>query len=299
MDLDFQNKIGLGTVQFGLDYGISNAGGMTPISQVSEILKFAAKSGVNLIDTAPSYGQSEAVIGRSMQISHTYKIVTKINPLSRVVVDSETLSNIEHDFYSSLVRLKTDNIYGLLFHNANDLRKKGIDKVFNFLLSLKQQGLIKKIGISIYDEDQIDYVLARFKIDLIQVPINLFDQRLHRSGVLKKLFDKNIEVHARSTFMQGLMFMDAEDIPSNLSLFKPKVERLQKFAYDTQQTIPQIALSYLVCQSEINNVLIGCNSLQQLKQIMNCCKKIRNVPNKFLHELSVGDSNLLNPTNWA
>lgn len=297
--MEFRNKIGLGAVQFGLDYGISNPQGMTPISQVSSIMKFALKSGINLIDTAPSYGESEVVIGKTKSITDTYKIVTKINPISEIVICDATLAKIEHDFYTSLVRLKAKNIYGLLFHDANDLRKKGIDKVFNFLLDLKKQKLISKIGISIYDESQINFALTRFQIDLVQLPINVFDQRLHRSGILNKLFDENIEVHARSAFMQGLMFMDVKDVPSKLSLFKPKIRKLRKFSHETGQTIPQIALSYLLRLSEINYVLVGCNSSRQLKEIINCSDNTRYLPDDFLGEISINDTELLNPSKWA
>ena len=296
--VDLRHKIGLGTVQFGLDYGISNSVGMTPISQVKKILRYASGSGVNLIDTAPSYGQSEATIGQCLKVAHNYKIVTKINPLNQIVIDNEVVTKIGNDFYKSLTRLQVKSIYGLLFHNTDDLRKEGIDKVFEFLHTLKQQKYIEKIGVSVYEEDQIRYVLDRFELDLIQVPINIFDQRLHRSGVLKTLSELKVEIHSRSAFMQGIMFMDPKEIPNDLKVFKPKVERLNEFALDSQQTIAQIALNYLICQPEINNVLIGCNNLQQLKQIMECCKSVRNLPNNLLNELSIRESKMLNPTNW-
>src|SRR5205085_51237 len=164
-------KLGLGTVQFGLDYGISNATGRPAEAEVQTILSGAAAAGVRILDTATAYGESEAVLGRLTRPDDEFRIVTKIPRVTSIEAIADT-------FAQSLQRLQRSSVYGLLLHDADDLLSAHGDRVFAQLRKLQQEGRTQKIGVSTYTPEQVDSLLPRYEFDLIQVPLNLFDQRL-------------------------------------------------------------------------------------------------------------------------
>ena len=189
-------KLGLGTVQFGLDYGLRNSDGQVPLKEVQKILSYAKSKDIRTIDTASEYGESEKILGKIGV--KDYEVITKTKKLI------SSTDNVVDYFYKSLDNLMLDRIDGLLIHDFNDVGNKNFEDLFKHLKYLQQQGLFGKIGFSIYNEKQVDYLLENFDFDLIQVPINVFDTRLLSGGQLSKLQNRDIEVHARSIFLQGL-----------------------------------------------------------------------------------------------
>ena len=170
-------KLGIGSVQFGLDYGISNRSGATPPSDVQLILDRAGAAGVRIIDTAPLYGTAEEVLGKCLPHSHRFDIVTK-TPSFTDIPESARVGHLKRVFERSLTRLGTNRVYGLLMHHADDLLKPGGEALYEAMTALKHAGKVARIGASIYEPEQVDRLLERFAIDLIQVPVNVLDQRL-------------------------------------------------------------------------------------------------------------------------
>ena len=207
------NKLALGTVQFGMKYGIANDSNTFPQSEIKEILKLAALKNINTIDTAISYGSSEKNLGKEKL--DTFNVITKLKSLPN---NKRNISLwVEKEINSSLKRLNQKKVYGLLLHNTMDLIGVNGNKIYDALLELKEKNLISKIGISIYSPDELDIIISKFKIDIVQSPFNVFDTRLQDSGWMKELYDMNIEIHTRSTFLQGLLLMHEEKIPSKFS----------------------------------------------------------------------------------
>ncbi|WP_239618839.1 aldo/keto reductase [Cohnella mopanensis] len=288
-------KLGLGTVQFGMNYGVSNTGGQTSLDEAKEILGLAEESGVTAIDTAAMYGESEQVLGRLLSKRHTFRITTKLPGLSpnRTSFDANEVVRL---LMESLNRLGQQNVYGLLLHRADELLSPYGDEIMRGLQKCKRMGLAMKVGISAYAEDPLDELISRYPIDLIQVPVNLFDQRLVRNGFLSRCRSLGMEIQARSVFLQGLLCMEPNAIPA---YFQPHVGKLLSFQqYITEQGINPIeaALAFVDGLPEIDAFVCGVNRSEQLRQLIACAAN-RSKGLDFSQFAST-DSTLLNPSLW-
>ena len=287
-------KLGLGTVQFGLKYGVSNQSGRTPPDEVRRILSFAASVGVEVLDTAPAYGESEEVLGEFSSLASRFRIVTKTR--SSVRLDA---GDVTTDITSSLNRLKASRIYGLLVHTPKSLSGENGRRIFEELQALKTKGLVSKIGVSVYDSADIDEILSVHQPDIVQVPINVFDQRLLKSGHLRELRQRNIEIHARSVFLQGLLLMTPESLPSHLSSVRPHLEMYRNNIAALGMSPVGAAIRFAIEQPEIDIVLCGVNNLAQLKDIhqeadCHCLKSAID-----WSQFSFAQETILNPSLWA
>ena len=193
----------LGTVQFGMKYGISNEEDETSVEEINSILNICKKFEIDTIDTAIDYGNSEIKLG--MAGVKDFKVVTKIPSIDPKVDDVSYL--IKNSIMDSLEKLKLNSIYGLLLHKSSDLKSIKNREIINSLNNLKQEGIVKKIGCSIYSPDELDFIVNSLDVDIIQAPLNLFDRRLIDSGWLSKLKSYGVEIHTRSIFLQGLLLM--------------------------------------------------------------------------------------------
>ena len=284
-------KLALGTVQFGIDYGISNTQGQIEANEAKKIMDLAYQSGIKSIDTATSYGNSEETLG-DIGVSE-FQVTTKLP--SNLMKSKEIHNLLSKEVDSSLKRLKQDSIYGLLAHDATDLITDKSDNIFNALLAMKESKKVSKIGISAYSPDQIIQVVEKYDIDLVQAPLNIFDRRLVESGCLEYLNKRNIEVHTRSCFLQGLLLMSSDEIPSQFSNWK-NLFREWHYWLNINNICPlQACLSYSLSIEGIHRVVIGIDSIKQLQEIikkkdlLDAC----NIPN-----ISSNDENLINPINW-
>ena len=281
-------KLALGTVQFGIDYGVANTKGQVQIEEVHAILNYAQKNGVNTLDTASSYGNSEEVLGKF--VVNDFKIITKTTSIKKGV------NEVVRNFHQSLKNLKQQKVCGLLIHDINEIEHKRFDALFIELARLKQQGLVKKIGASVYNSQQIDYLLDNFSIDLIQLPINILDQRLISNDSLIKLKKHNVEIHARSAFLQGLLLMSTDTIPSWFNPIKDTLKLFHKEAKKQNLTKLQLALGFVQSLTEIDKVVVGVDSLQQLREIIDASSVKVNTAE--LSNIAINNSIFLNPSNW-
>jgi aryl-alcohol dehydrogenase-like predicted oxidoreductase len=239
------NRIGLGTVQFGLDYGVSNKQGQTHINEVRKIIETAKLKGLDLIDTASAYGNAEEVLGQ-FDLS-VFKVVSKFMPSENVSLDTQLLE--------SLKKLKIDKLYGYLAHRPLSLLK---NNSWEALKDLKAQGLVEKIGYSLNEPSELDALLnMSYFPDIIQVPFNYLDNRFVKH--MMELKDKGCEIHTRSTFLQGLFFMNPDNLISFFDEVKPLVRKLQK-QYDSLQ---DNLLNYVLNKEFIDKVIIGVENNKQ------------------------------------
>ncbi|WP_392534973.1 aldo/keto reductase [Nostoc sp. C117] len=291
-------KLGIGTAQFGLDYGLSNNFGKTPSTEVSKILNLATLNGIHAIDTAYIYGKSEDVLGEILSEQHNFDIITKTPQFSKATLSRDDSEFLENTFYNSLSRLRQSGIYALLVHNPNDLLVKNSHFLMEKMLFLKSQGLIKKIGVSVYTSEQIDCILSKYSIDIIQVPINVLDQRLLLSGHLSKLKTLGIEIHARSIFLQGLLLMSREDIPSYFDSIKGHLNEYHNFIKNQGFSSLEAALSFMFSIDEIDICICGVNNYQHLDEILAAMNKVELKFGKALARFSISDKSILNPSDW-
>ena len=287
------SKIALGTVQFGIDYGINSENGQIRPEEVRGILNYAYSQNIDLLDTAPAYGSSEKVLGEANV--QNFKVVTKTRHFDNAEISNDDIDLLKKDFSCSLVDLRQESFYGVLVHDANDLLKPGSKKLFDQLESLKQAEKIKKIGVSIYDNKQLQSILENFDIDIVQLPFNILDKRLIDSGMLVKLQNRGIEVHARSVFLQGLLLMSNQDRPRKFHRWNALWKTWHEWLNDNQITALEAAIRHAVSMPEISKVLVGVDTKDQLKEIIIASDGlVLNIP----PELYTNDVNLLNPTNW-
>lgn len=290
-------KLGLGTVQFGLDYGISNKHGMPPTNQVKEILAHAHESGIRVLDTAMLYGKSEEVLGVSLSPSHSFDIVTKTLQFKKPQINQNDAKKLTEAFEVSLTKLGKKSVYGLLIHHADDLLAKGGEYLMEAMLSLKASGAVKKIGVSVYDSNQIEQILERYSVDLVQLPINVFDQRLLMNGNLKALKNAGIEIHARSIFLQGLLLMPVEQMPDFFSPIKSLATSYNKFLSSHDITPLQGALSFAQQCEEIDSVILGVSSIDELTEIIAAWNSAPELNIDFSH-YACADTRMINPAQW-
>ena len=170
-------KLALGSVQWGLEYGISNLNGKSSPEEVREILTLANKYEINLIDTAPVYGEAEQIIG-SIEISKEFLLISKSKKICQPVIDTNLISSINETLLLTLNKMRVRSLYGFLIHNPSDFFLPGSELLVEYINLLKAEGLVEKIGVSVYDYKQIENILTFFVPDIIQLPINVFDQRL-------------------------------------------------------------------------------------------------------------------------
>lgn len=248
--MKWQNKIGLGSVQFGLPYGISNQNGQTPIEEVSKIFDLAYANGIRIIDTASGYGTSESVIGKLD--NNRFSIVSKFGP-------SSSVEDVRQQLKNSLSALNAKSLYGYLAHRPLDLLKNPI--VWQELQKLKAEKKISKIGFSLNSTDEYQKLKsAGMKPDLVQVPFNYFDTRFRE--VLTELKTNGCEVHTRSTFLQGLFFTDTKKLSPFFDELKPNLQYLHK-TYNNK--LEGALLSYVLKQDFIDVVIMGVENAAQLE----------------------------------
>ena len=284
-------KLGIGTAQFGMCYGATNNHGQCTHSDIQQILQLAQRAGIDTIDTAAAYGASEQVLGNVLveQLTPAFRIVTKLPASSQA-------SAIKHGVQQSLVRLHQDHLYGLLTHQASMLLGEGGEAVWHVLVQLKEAGMVKKIGASVYTGAEIEQLLEKYPLDLIQLPINLFDQRLVHNGLLQQLKRAGVEIHARSVFLQGIILSDARQLPQPLSSLREKLTLLQAFCHKQAITPLQAALAYVWHMPAIDRLIIGASSPMDFSNVL---KAVQVLPTGLdFSPFMVDDNKLLNPSYW-
>lgn len=287
------NKLAIGTVQFGLDYGVSNSLGKINKSEVCKIVDFAHQAGIDTYDTAPSYGNSEQVLGEVLGGKDC--IITKTPSLPSADTGN-IISYLDASYESSLKNLKQNCVHGLLVHNADDLLRAGGNKIYEWLSNKKINSQVSKIGVSIYSADQLDKILELYSIDLVQLPLNILDQRLIHSGHLAKLKDLGIEVHVRSVFLQGLLLMNQDEIPEYFAKYKKLLFLFHKEC-EMQNVSPiELSLRFVMSLDNVDKVIVGVNSRSQLAEIVES-SNTQLFGKDFLH-LSTSDLGLVNPSLW-
>lgn len=276
--MNLKSKIGLGTVQFGIEYGISNENGKTSSEEVTKILTYAQAEGIDTIDTASAYGDAEKVLGGN-DLSG-FRIISKFMPPQK----DETISSQLHQ---SLERLKQKNLYGYLAHRPLNVLEN--PALWKELQNLKKEDLVKKIGFSFNEPSELSKILqAGFIPDLIQIPFNYFDQRFKQQ--ITSLKDQGCEIHTRSTFLQGLFFVNPGKMNSFFDEVKPIIKNLQ----NTVKNLSGSLLRFAAEQPFIDKVILGVENSTQLKTNLDTLETAKQLP---ALEKKISD-NILIPSGW-
>jgi len=277
------SKLAIGSAQFGMDYGIANQIGRVNPKNVQDILNYANTHSISSIDTAQLYGDSEKVLG-NFNLSN-FAVGTKIPEIDFSIKNHAVLL-IER----SLKNLSVEILDYVLLHQPNQLLSNKSSLLYSQLEYAKKTKLCSKIGVSVYSPEELDQILERFEIDIVQLPFNILDGRWF--DVIEKAKRFHIEIHARSIFLQGLLFM--REKPSFFNSWKTVWSALDKQVLGSHMEVWEHALNYCLHKLEIDKVIVGVDSISQLRQIVQASRETY----FQLDFEQITDSKLLNPMNW-
>ncbi|MFL2597109.1 MAG: aldo/keto reductase [Flavobacteriaceae bacterium] len=280
-------KLALGTVQWGLNYGITNTSGIPSDEELNAIFSIAEKKNIDLFDTAIQYGNAEKRLGKFLMKEN--KIITKVGYFKKG-------NNLNAQIANSFKNLKRKNIYGCLFHNSNELIEN--KNLWEDLKKYKLNGKIKKIGYSLYEPSTLLKLLeAKLIPDIVQIPYNILDRKFEPYfGLLK---DNNIEIHIRSVFLQGLFFKSVDELNSKFKDLISPFNELKEIQAKAKLEILSLALSFVIQNRSIDYVILGVEKAKQLKQIITASKK--KLPEKIIKQIKsikLENQAILNPVNW-
>lgn len=263
------SKLTLGTAQLGFQYGVANRTGKPDHETARKILGIAVTNGINCLDTAHAYGDSEIVIGSFLSscqsVSNPPVIVSKLAPIE--VTGEITFDNVWQKVHSqieeSLKRLQLKKIPIYLLHSAADIHAyNGL--VIESLLRLREQGIVGHLGASVYSPEEAQMVLEVEEMKAIQVPINIFDHRIIDSGILKQLYEKKVIVFARSLFLQGLFFINPDNLPARMEFIRKPLLKLNQFCSKHGIGISEMAVSFVRDLPEVTSIVIGAETPEQV-----------------------------------
>jgi aryl-alcohol dehydrogenase-like predicted oxidoreductase len=285
-------KLALGTVQFGLHYGIANLSGQVSREQASEVMSLARLHGIKDLDTAIAYGDAEARLG---QIGvQDFKVVTKLPPLPAGVADACVWAKAQ--LAASLQRLGCAGVYGLMLHRSADLIGPQGPALVQALEAMQAEGLVQKLGISIYAPSELDAVMPLARWGLVQAPFNLVDRRLQTSGWLRRLKHLGVEVHTRSAFLQGLLLTTVDALPPKFLPWLALWQRWQAWQSATACSALGACLAFAQSFPEVDRVVTGVDCPAHLQGILAALREP--VP-PYWPEIACEDEQLVNPSRWT
>ena len=285
-------KLALGTAQFGLNYGLTNISGMLTNAEIRSILNLAQISGIDTLDTAAAYGNSEQILG-DYGVSN-WKVVTKIpkyniEPTNMHIWISKCVDN-------SIKRLNTDKLYGLLLHDPSVLLKSNGKNIAQVLKDLRSSGRVKNIGFSIYSPEILPSIMSVLRPDIVQVPFNILDQRIVKSGWLNSLTSEGIKVHVRSIFLQGLLLQEPENRPAYFDKWNDTLSKWDFLVKKIDHSRTALCLGFVKQFKQIDRVIVGIDNASHLQQLVKEFSLNIDVNPRYL---SIEDSSLIDPFNWT
>jgi aryl-alcohol dehydrogenase-like predicted oxidoreductase len=283
------NRIVLGGAQLGLPYGILNGGETLSREEVARILNTAVDHGIDSIDTAIAYGQSESIIGETSQ--NRFNIISKLPPLP---VDVSNVSEWVHSqVQGSLSRLKCTSLDALLLHRPQDLTGAQGAELYAAIGSLMAEKMIHRFGVSIYSPNDLDGIIGTFDIHVVQAPLNVFDRRI--LGVTDQLSALNIEVHARSVFLQGVLIANPKDRPQRFEPWSEHFALFDEWVRSSGVSAMACCIGFALQQPGIAKLVIGTTSAESLDEI------VTSIPNSVLEvptHLQSSVEQLIDPRFW-
>jgi aryl-alcohol dehydrogenase-like predicted oxidoreductase len=285
-------KLALGTVQFGLDYGVANASGRVAEQEALAIVLRAQEGGMDTLDTAIAYGSSETVLGQ-LGIEQ-WKTITK---LPAAPDDCDDVGQwVRCQLQQSMARLRVTRLYGVLLHRPCQLLERSTGPaLYAALQEIKAQGRVRKIGVSIYAPIELDALFNAYAFDLVQAPLNILDRRLVDMGWARCLHEMGVEVHVRSAFLQGLLLMPPGQRPASFARWSDIWNTWDTWLDEIGLTPLQACLRYFNNLPEIDRVVVGVDTVAQLNEILGATEgALSNLPE--FHPLQ--DERLINPATW-
>lgn len=289
------SKLSFGTVQLGLDYGISNTEGKPTQNTANEIISYLVEDGINCFDTAVAYGNSEEVLGYALNGKRD------VNLISKVKSDLFT-ANLERTVISSLKRLQSNKLFGLLLHDS-ELLSNWNKEYTKIVTLLQKKGLIDYFGVSIYTLEEFNLAIQNPTIRIIQIPFNLFDQRAVNDEWFKKAKEANKLIFIRSIFLQGLFFMNSSELTGNLVEATSYLEEMHVIRTNLNLSVAEFAMAYVNSVASDAVILFGCDTLEQARENVSSFNNLPTIDNEVLNTINAKFSDIpeyiINPGQWS
>lgn len=282
-------RLSIGGAQFGLDYGVSNTLGKISGAQSARILSAAHAAGVDMIDLAPAYGDAEQMVAQSRPKGVCFRVVSKTK------IGAQSLDEVEAQARRS-ARLAGGRLDTLLVHHASVLRSDQAEPLWSLLGRLKAEGLTDRIGFSAYAEDNPLELALQYRPEVIQAPLSFLDQRLINSGALAACKELGAEIHVRSIYLQGLIFLEPEALPPKLRALGPRLAEIRRTLRDADVAIPRAAVGFALGRPEVDRVIIGVASADELLGAIAAAKA--RPPDLDWASLRLDADWALSPVNW-
>lgn len=287
-------KLALGGAQFGMTYGVANTDGKVSLREASHILHSAYESGVRVVDTAIAYGESEATLGQAGVTA--WQVVSKLPEMPMNISGASEVNQwVEEHVMASLERLKVNALYGLLLHRPQQLLEEQGHYLYQALQTMKAKSWVHKIGVSIYQPDELPLLFASMHFDLVQAPLNIMDQRLLHSGWADRLHAMGVELHTRSAFLQGLLLMSEALRPVKFNAWHSVWAIWDDWLHASGLTPLEACLRFVYQVPSVSRVVIGVDNVAHLHEIL----QVKEAPLPSLPQWGELDVKLMNPAQWG
>ncbi len=284
-------ELALGTVAFGIDYGITNADGAPSDAEMTRMLVQAHDGGVTLFDTAADYGRSQQRLGELMPPEYSARYITKFS-----LPTDGALSTRDNLFGNSMAQLGVSRVAGVLFHKLADLDDVRCRDAVAILREARSEGVIERAGVSVYHEDDLSRALSVFEdLDIVQLPANACDTELLSSSLVSELHERGVQIHVRSAFLQGLVFANPDALPEFFAPLAPALRSLRAEAARSATSVQSVALGALKFHPNVDVVLAGANSSDELGEILAAWQAADRAPQLAIDPLP---REVLDPRVW-
>ena len=291
-------KLCIGTVQFGVDYGLHGKSAPTLADSVA-MLNAAVQHGVDAIDTSSLYGNAESVVGSFLRQSPVPRenlyIVSKFGLEGLSATDC--VGQLERETDASMAKMGIEYLDSYICHVPSAVRD---ERIVQAMVSLRESGKICKVGFSVYEAKEAFAAIDTHAVDFLQIPLSILDQRMSVEGVLDRAAEAGVELHARSAFVQGLALMAESEVPEHLAAIRPVIARLDKLCRDFGIGRRDLAMAFVRKHRQISHLVFGVHDLNQLLE--NIDSFSADVPEEAIREarrlFADVDSRLVMPNKW-
>lgn len=301
MKFDY-SRIELGTVNFGLNYGITNKNGRLKREVIEDIVKYAASIGINTLDTANNYGDSQIVL-KSADIVKNFYICTKVSVPDQKVENKDLPQFLDNELEISMQSLGIKKLFRVLIHNPEMILRSQISTIIEWMQEKKSSGVIQHFGLSVYGDNDIDTQLL-LHIDSVQLPLSLYNQSSIESGLTKKLEINNCKICVRSIFLQGLLLQESYKWPLNinqsLKAHHSSIENVVGKSFsDVKDFFIAASFKLALATRGVESVVIGVTTKSELEKISTALEKCFDmIKYDDLRKMKWDDTNDLDPRFW-
>lgn len=263
-DTGASRRLSLGTVQFGMPYGVANEHGQVTKSEAADLIRRSESAGIRSLDTASAYGASEEVLG-AIGVAG-WEVTTKLSAVPNSEPDVATW--IRSQLHASLRRLQLDRVHAVLLHRPEQVLGPRGPELVDALNQIKQEGLVAKVGVSVYSPGELEPLFAKARFDIVQAPFSILDRRLAETGSAARLKEMGVELHARSIFLQGLLLVSDAQRPRKFDRWSTIWRTWAQWLGRNDLDASEACLLHALSIPEIDRVVVGVDEMAHLESVL-------------------------------